>query len=208
MKRHSCHLQCLIPITEDFQETKTYGLFVCWFWIPILSSLFWRASLIEGNGLWDCWNQLKINEKGGRSVQVPVGVGEAFSSATRVCGWHWWTSRKRIALIEKVKSTWERHWGSFSWRGPIRDTVGWSRWTGGPRNLGCILWQLIVDLCWALEGKDDELFPPLRAVCSSLDPGGPLGLPRRDLMEYTELRKQYWTIQRIRQRPSIVRMVD
>ena len=72
----------------------------------------------------------------------------------------------------------------------------------------CILWQLIVDLCLALEGKDDELSPPLRAVCSSLDPGGPLGLPRRDLMEYTELRKQYWTIQRIRQRPSIVRMVD
>ena len=72
----------------------------------------------------------------------------------------------------------------------------------------CILWQLIVDLCLALEGKDDELFPPLRAVCSSLDPGGPLGLPRRDLMEYTELRKQYWTIQRKRQKPSIVRMVD
>ena len=72
----------------------------------------------------------------------------------------------------------------------------------------CILWQLIVDLCLALEGKDDELFPPLRAVCSSLDPGGPLGLPRRDLMEYTELRKQYWTIQRIRQRPSIVGLVN
>ena len=140
-------------------------------------------------------------------IEIPVGVGEAFSSATRVCGWHRWTSRKRT-LIEKVKSTWERRWGSFSWRGPIRDTVGWSRWTGGPRNLGCILWQLSVDLCLALEGKDDELFPPLRAVCSSLDPGGPLGLPRRDLMEYTELRKQYWTIQRIRQRPSIVRMVD
>ena len=67
---------------------------------------------------------------------------------------------------------------------------------------------MIVDLCLALEGKDDELFPPLRAVCSSLDPGGPLGLPRRDLMEYTELRKQYWTIQRVRRRPSIVSMVD
>ena len=84
-------------------------------------------------------------------IEIPVGVGEAFSSATRVCGWHWWTSRKRIALIEKVKSTWERRWGSFSWRGPIQDTVGWSRWTGGPRNLTyvyCDNWLLIFVWLW------------------------------------------------------------
>ena len=43
--------------------------------------------------------------------------------------------------LQLLIDTWERHWVSFWWRGPTRDTVGWSRWTTGPRTLQYIAFK-------------------------------------------------------------------
>ena len=91
--------------------------------------------------------------------------------------------------LQLLIDTWERHWVSFWWRGPTRDTVGWSRWTTGPRTLQYIAYYImyiiyIVHILFFLLYTVMMILMvvlPLRAVCSSREPGGPLGFPLRDL---------------------------